>query len=265
MKRNRKIIALEKVDRDNNKSILSIEDSLKYKTTKQKMKIICKNLCHNTASYSPNDTVEVIKIYIDEKNKLDRILYSEISNYFFSLDDEKRGVFLTNIESLLIYTLKEDESDNNLNKDVRKIIIKLYDHIQLAAHQIENASNIFQSGIVDAKEGLRFEVKSIEKEYITILGIFASIVLTFSAGVSFSSSTLSNLSGISFARIFIIVDFLAMILVTSIYLLVNFIRRINTSENANYSFILWFNIIAVIIIVVVIMIANCYPSIFTNL
>lgn len=260
-----KVRQLDKVDGNHSINIASINNSQKYKITKQKMKTICTELCYDTNNYSPDKTLKTIKVYVDEKNKLDRILYSEISNNFFSLDVETRGIFTTNLEKLLMYALNENGSSKNLNEDVRKIVIKLYDHIQLVSYQIENVNNIFENGIIDTKEGLRVEVKSIEKEYITILGIFASIVLTFSAGVSFSTSTLSNLADVPFARLFIVVDFLAMILVTSIYMLVNLIKKINTDKNINYLFICIFNIIAFLIMIAIIAISNFCPNIFSNL
>ena len=128
----------------------------------------------NTQKYDPQKTVENIASYITSTNKLDRILYSEISNYVYSLEMSQRGVFATNLEKLLLYSL----DDNNLvSDDCKKMIVKIYDHFQLALHQIENVNNIFADSIEEAKENLQKQIKGVEKEYISILGIFASIVL----------------------------------------------------------------------------------------
>ena len=64
-----------------------------------------------------------------------------------------------------------------MSEDSKRIIIKIYDHFQLALHQIENVNNIFASSIEEAKENLKKEIKGVEKEYISILGIFAAIVI----------------------------------------------------------------------------------------
>ena len=89
---------------------------------------------------------------------------------------EQRGIFATNVEKLLLYSLDEK---NHVGADTKKIIVKIYDHFQLAISQIENANNIFAASIEDAKVKLQQQVKGVEKEYISILGIFASIVLAF--------------------------------------------------------------------------------------
>lgn len=100
---------------------------------------------------------------------------------------EQRGIFATNVEKLLLYSLDEK---NHVGADTKKIIVEIYDHFQLAISQIENANNIFAASIEDAKDKLQQQVKGVEKEYISILGIFASIVLAFVGGITFSTSVL---------------------------------------------------------------------------
>ena len=77
--------------------------------------------------------------------------------------------------------------------------IKIYDHFQLVLYQIENINNIFADGIEEAKTNLKQEVKGIEKEYISILGIFASIVLAFVGGI------MQNIGSSSIYRILLVV------------------------------------------------------------
>lgn len=62
----------------------------------------------------------------------------------------------------------------------------------MALHQIENVNNIFANSIGEAKENLQKQIKGVEKEYITILGIFAAIVLAFVGGITFSNSVLAK-------------------------------------------------------------------------
>ena len=59
---------------------MSLEQSKKFTNTKRKINGICKALSLNTQKYDPQKTVENIASYISSSNKLDRILYSEISN-----------------------------------------------------------------------------------------------------------------------------------------------------------------------------------------
>lgn len=213
--------------RTTDNTTMSLEQSKKFNNTKRKINGICKALTLGTQKYDPHKTVENINSYIASLNKLDRILYSEISNYVFSLEMAERGVFATNLEKLLLYSLDEE---NNVADDSKKLIIKIYDHFQLALHQIENVNNIFANSIEEAKNNLQKQIKGVEKEYISILGIFAAIVLAFVGGITFSTSVLQNISAVSAFRLLLVVDFLAFVLINVIYILVKFIFTINEKD-----------------------------------
>ena len=72
--------------RTTDNTTMSLEQSKKFNNTKRKINGICKALSLNTQKYDPQKTVENISAYITSTNKLDRILYSEISNYVYSLE-----------------------------------------------------------------------------------------------------------------------------------------------------------------------------------
>ena len=231
---------------DNTK--MSSEQSKKFNNTKRKINAICKALSLETQKYNPQKTVENINTYIASPNKLDRILYSEISNYVFSLEMSERGIFATNFEKLLLYSL---DDENNVSDDSKKLIVKIYDHFQLALHQIENVNNIFANSIEEAKENLQKQIKGVEKEYISILGIFAAVVLAFVGGITFSTSVLQNISAVSVFRLLLVVDFLAFVLINVIYILVKFIFTIN-EKNAKLFNIKTLNITCLIIAVIIV-------------
>jgi hypothetical protein len=230
----------------------TLENSNKYTNTKKHMNILCQNLNTQSSKYDPKGTVDLLNRYLKKTDKLDRILYSEISSYIFGLTSDNRGIFLTNVEKLLVYVLNQKKS---IKEDTRKIIIKIYDHVQLATHQIENASNIFEYSIEDVKNKLsheisviekefRNELKSIEKGYITILGIFAAIVLAFVGTITFTTSVLQNIDKASIFRLILTVDVLGLVVVNVIYLLISFILKINDECNSsNNRFIIIANII----------------------
>lgn len=205
----------------------ALENTEKYYNTKSFMRSLCYVFSNQSIKYNPGEMVKKISLYINKADKLDRILYSEISNYIFGLTTEDRGTFLTNVEYLLLYVLDEK---NSVEEDTRKIVIKIYDHVQLASRQIENANKIFNNSIVNAKSKLHDEIKGIEKEYITILGIFASIVLTFVGGITFTTSVLQNIDKVSILRLIMTVDLIGAVLVNVIYLMISFIFRINDKE-----------------------------------
>lgn len=234
--------------RTTDNAIMSLEQSKKFTNTKRKINGICKALSMNTQQYDPQKTVDNIASYITSTNKLDRILYSEISNYVYSLDMSQRGVFATNLEKLLLYSL---DDNNSVNEDCKKMIVKIYDHFQLALHQIENANNIFADSIDEAKANLQKQIKGVEKEYISILGIFASIVLTFVGGITFSTSVLQNISAVSVFRLLLIVDFLAFVLINVIYILVKFIFAIN-EKNTKLFNVKTLNIACLVIAIIIV-------------
>lgn len=217
---------LEKLLRTEDKKTLVIENSSKYNNTKRKMNSICQALSMESRKYDPKVTVRNINAYIESPDKLERILYSEISNYIYSLEMEQRGIFATNVEKLLLYSLDEK---NHVGADTKKIIVKIYDHFQLAISQIENANNIFAASIEDAKVKLQQQVKGVEREYISILGIFASIVLAFVGGITFSTSVLQSISAASI-YLLLTIEFLAFVLINTIYILVKFIFTINDKD-----------------------------------
>lgn len=190
----------------------------------------------DSENYSPKKTVSSIDNYIKENSKIDRILYSEISSFIIALDEGGRGTFSTNIEKLLMYVLDEN---NSVQEDSRKICIKIYDHFQLNLTQIESSAAITRMEIANAiseeKASLHKEVKGIEKEYITILGIFAAIMLAFVGAFTFSTSVLNNVSNTDMYKLVIIALVIGLVFIVLIMLLIEFLRDINekiiTDEN----------------------------------
>lgn len=202
---------------------INLENSRKYLGTKRRITGLCKSLSIKTKDYKPEKTVESIENYVKTKDKMTRILYSEISNHLFNLDPEQRVIFLTNVERLLIYALGNDP----INPDVAKIIVKIYDHTQLVNYQIESMNNIFAQRIADAKVDLHKEIKGVEKEYITILGIFAAIVLAFVGSFTFSTSVLNNIASVGVVELSVVALVIGIVLFNLIAYLIDFLKEIN--------------------------------------
>ena len=242
-----------------------------YLISKEEIQKICSSLCYKSNEYMPSMTMTILKNYINNDTKLDRMLYSEITNRVYGMDE---GTFLTNVESLLEYTLNLPK---NIECDCRKIVVKIFDHCQLANYQIENAGNIAEKSNdrVKAKiiEEVNRDMKVIEREYITILGIFASIVLAFMGGISFSSATLNAMKDVSIFRLLLIVDLLAFILVNSIALLTSVIsndsksavEEAQSSNKKKNSLVTFNKILLAIAVIVVIASIFCPPSLLKNL
>ena len=140
----------------------------------------------------------------------------------------KRGTFSTNVDKLLQYVLDEK---NSVDENVKKICIKLYDHFQLNLIQIESASIITKDAIAEAMkkeiEESHKEIKGIQKEYITILGIFAAIMLAFVGSFTFSTSVLNNVGKTDVFELVIVALVIGLVFILLISILIDFLREIN--------------------------------------
>lgn len=213
---------------DNNSQIRPTESQKKLRESKRRLNGICRSLLIDTGVYEPKKTVGSVDAYIASTEKVDRILYSVISGFIVGLDEKARGIFSTNVDKLLQYVLDEE---NKVSEDTRKICVKLYDHFQLNLIQIESASVITKDGIAtamrDEVEESHKEIKGIQKEYITILGIFAAIMLAFVGAFTFSTSVLNNLGKADILELVVVALVIGLVFVLLISILIDFLREIN--------------------------------------
>ena len=132
---------------------------------------------------------------------------------------------------------------------------------------LNNVKNLLAIGIEEAKDDWKKQIKDTEKEYISILGIFAAVVLTFVGGITFSTSVLQSISAVSAFRLLLVVDFLAFVLINVIYILVKFIFTINDRDAKLFN-IKALNIsclaIALVVIISWLFKANRVPDFFSN-
>ena len=203
----------------------------KLEQSKRRLNGICRSLLIDSSHYDPKKTVMSVDTYIATTEKVDRILYSAISGFIIGLDEKARGIFATNVDKLLQYVL---DDENQVSEDSRKICIKFYDHFQLNLTQIECANIITKNGIANAMkdeiEDSHKEIKGIQKEYITILGIFAAIMLAFVGAFTFSTSVLNNLGNVPVFELVTVAIIIGLVFVILIALLLDFLREINDKE-----------------------------------
>lgn len=207
-------------------------------------------------------------IYYNTESDNYRHFYSDIFACLSLIDaDDSLGnldILAQNMEVIKegYIPINRDEAHNNELIDIRKEIIKLYDHTNLDISRInytkrmagETQSELARAKVLiedlknklaesdDAraeavnrlntessklKEEVRDGQKKMQNEYITILGIFAAIVLAFTGGMTFSSSVLENIDKASIYRMITIVLILGLVLANLIWLLIDFLRDIN--------------------------------------
>lgn len=142
--------------------------------------------------------------------------YSKITTIILNSTRDKEQAFMTLTQN--IKTLKEIQG----NKEVESIkpkLEKLYDHMNLECIRLQDFDEKM-SRVKDVSiklddlnknyKKLSEELNKQQTQYITILGIFASIVLTFVGGLAFSTSVLSNIDKANAYRLVFVMAFIVL-------------------------------------------------------
>ena len=174
-----------------------------------------------------------------------RHLYSGVFGVITSIDADDASELVRLQEN--IQTLHRTSVDwlaqkrGHASEDFCHRIEKLYDHINLDISRISYTQEIARrieeknSKTGEELEQLSEKAANMQKDYITILGIFSSIVITFVAGMVFSSSVLSNIDKASIYRLTFVMLMVALMLFNLLNLLLDFIRRVNQRRVATRS------------------------------
>ena len=203
--------------------------------------------------------------YIPGSDEYFRHFYSDILSTLTQIDsDDNEGsldVLAVNMQAIKDgYQAVNYDGDKLI--DISKSIIKLFDHTNLEVARInytKQLNNATKSDLASTKEllekqreefdntksetetirnTLREETekankkiednqKQMQNEYVTILGIFATIVLAFTGGMTFSSSVLNNISKASVYRLSLISFIIGLVFFNLIWVLIDFVRDIN--------------------------------------
>ena len=107
--------------------------------------------------------------------------------------------------------LKKDEDDNKVN-------------IKKAKEALDNLNS--------AADDMEQKIDSVHRDSVAILGIFASIVLSFTAGIVFSSSVLENIHKASPYRIVGVIILIGFVFTNIITILLMYIDRIRAVRNS---------------------------------
>ena len=202
--------------------------------------------------------------YSEDKKDKYRHFYSDIFLAMTSVEqakNEKLGSIDILGENLKV--IRENYEPHNYDStgnliDISANIQKLYDHVSLEIARIRFADanyrntigsstiNNINSQLNNLKNDIEIannnqkdileKSKKQQQEYIAILGIFASIVLTFTAGIAYSTSVLENINSISPYRIILISLIIGLVLINALFGLFYYIDRlVNGNDNVNNS------------------------------
>lgn len=239
----------------------------------QSMQDFIISLKRNSDLFLPKDSYKKLEMY---KKTYDRLLYTVLSDEIFScFDDEtkiKEGTnILTNIDALLVYC----ENNENYQKNVHNIILKLKDHANLAFRQYnslkqtdEEYQQKFNKRIFGFKEKVTQEMAA---QLITLVGIFTAIAFVVFGGLSSLESIFSNKRPLIEIIVIASIWMLGMINLVFIFLkgISNMTQLDISSKNSNnllekYIWIIWFNLIFMLAIISVFWINFAKNSIILN-
>ncbi|GAA7674470.1 hypothetical protein JP0148_02280 [Helicobacter pylori] len=196
--------------------------------------------------------------------------YSKITTIILNSTRDKEQAFMMLTQN--IKALKEIQNNREV-ESIKPKLEKLYDHMNLECIRLqdfdEKMSRVKDVSIrlVDDLnknyKKLSEELNKQQTQYITILGIFASIVLTFVGGLAFSTSVLSNIDKANAYRLVFVMAFIALFFGNILYLLFSFLSKISLSkekeeskrekykqENFFKKPIFWFNLMVTILFMI---------------
>lgn len=149
----------------------------------------------------------------------------------------------------------EKIKEMEFNAKIKPKIDKFYDHILLDINRTDYISNLMNQNkneydckLSEAKEKVNaitedlkqseIKLKKIKQklqksqmEVITILGIFAGIIVTFNSGISFITSSFSALKEVPFLKLSVMICFSGIVIISILYVLFDLIATINNNEN----------------------------------
>lgn len=189
--------------------------------------------------------------------------YSTIFEFLVKSQAEQKGFGALNENLKNLIENKDEELSKN--EVLKKNITKTYDYLQLEYQRYKELNNLrddlknIQNETKKEKANLskikseinktNIEAKQIQSQYITILGIFASIVLAFVGGLTFSTSVLSHMHEVSIYRLVFVICCIGFLIFNSLFALFGFILKI-AEKQVDYCVFFAINAIFVLTIII---------------
>lgn len=250
-----------------------LEDSL------DKEHIVVKNvLCSFSKRKTKSSTNRLININIKRLKEIYqgdfRHQYSKLFLIISAIDKHQTLDTADLLQSMNETAEYVKNNHSKYNGDFRKCFDKLYDHVTLEILQINYMRGIENKGDAnnattmkelrsamslaktasDNADKATDKLNGMQKDYITILGIFAAIILAFVSGLVFSNSVLQNMDKASIYRIIAVISLIAIFIVNILNSLFSFIKQIHygkDDESSKFKPLNLFNIIMLLIIILI--------------
>lgn len=159
----------------------------------QKTVQLCEKL--NSVSFSPKDWLEDVSLFVADSSN--RLLYSSITNFVFSMDQHDR--ISSNIKEAANYALNSQQVDSTLI--VRKTVLKIYDHINLAIRQ-KALSEKEKDDLTDQIESIALPeidrksaelTREITGQLVGLIAVFTALSFIIFGGISSLDSIFQSL------------------------------------------------------------------------
>lgn len=250
------------IDKGNNSCELPIEN--KWDIMSKSMRELIEIFFLDKEKFLAEKPLVKLKEYVD---KYDRLLYTVLSDRIyegFSETEEKEDLILRNIDLLLELCTKyiEESPSSRNNRElrkrerIRKIVLKMKDHINLAIRQYRSLKQTdeeyiqkFNEQIGNFKEKVTKEITS---QLITLVGIFTAIAFILFGGINSFNGIFLSIKETSILDLIIISSLwiVGMSDIVFIFLLgISKMTNLDIGNKANenildkYIWIFWFNAI----------------------
>lgn len=173
-----------------------------------------------------------------------KLPYKDISNILFQCEfDFLSETFTSFTETVLSAIEKEDEFKNSTEQEhIKECYAKFAQHISLVLVQKKFILEISINADKAAKEAKEAAEKAKNMQenmmvnYITILGIFASIIITIFGGMQIISTTTGLLqSDLNIATLILVLSFLTFLIILILWMLFTFIANLKSEGKKNYA------------------------------
>lgn len=246
---------------------LSGQKGTSYEELKRRMQGICTSLNWSSDEYNPAKTIDSIKKYLE---KQERILYSEISGFFFSLDEENQGNFISNVETLLVLCMEDLKYEKQ-----REYVLKIYDHVHLATYQVEKLRSkreddelkqIISKNLDPVRDKLEKQIeskvrdteKAMYAQLISLIGIFTAMAFLVFGSISALDNIFNNIQTVSVYKLMIIGCIWGLCVLNLIFIFIYYVSKMTKLDLGinTYKVIAWSNL--VLICILLISIWGCY-------
>ncbi len=243
------------------------ENSSDKKSTLDEMGAEIYELCDIFSQQSNTfDKKKALYSVVNYTKKYDRLLYANISNYIFDIyqtSTQRMGIFETNLESLANFVLSGEftsllGSVDSVEKQwllrSEKIVIKIYDHVNLAKRQFnvlktsdKEYENNFKKYILPFKQEVTKEMSS---QLITLVGIFTAMAFLVFGGISSLNNIFGKIETIPILKLMIMCCLWGLGILNLVYIFMFCVGKMTVFRfNSNNKIVIWSNFLLISVFV----------------